>query len=212
MRFSFALPVSSFVRRTVLALALVVAATPVAMAATPAEALIADNIHTGLDILNNQQLARAQRAQQFETFLLGITDMKRISVFALGTYGASASQADRDAFAAAFRNYAVAVYQSYLRKYAGQTLQVIGSHQNAAGDDTVRTSLVDPKGGNPLELDFRVRSDGQRPVIVDISVEGIWLAQEEHDQFTAFLGQNGGSIPALIAHLETLRAALVAGN
>jgi phospholipid transport system substrate-binding protein len=202
----------SVLRSAVLAFA-VFFATSSAYAATPAETLIADNIHTGLEILNDSHLDKAARAQRFETFLLGITDMHRIANFTLGSYGASASQADRDAFAAAFQNYAVAVYQSYLAKYAGQTLSVTGSRQNAAGDDTVHTALVDPKaGGQPLAVDFRVRSDTGKPVVVDLGVEGIWLALEERDQFTAFLGQNGGSIPALISHLDALRANLVSGR
>src|ERR1700710_1861238 len=62
MRLSPALPVLSFVRRAVLALAFLLPVMATAQAATPAEALIADNIHTGLDILNNKQLAQAQRA------------------------------------------------------------------------------------------------------------------------------------------------------
>jgi ABC-type transporter MlaC component len=49
-------------------------------------------------------------------------------------------------------------------------------------------------------------------VIVDFSVAGMWLAPEERDQFTAFLNQNGGSIPALIAHLDALRAKLGDGR
>ena len=43
-----------------------------------------------------------------------------------------------------------------------------------------------------------------KPVVVDFSVAGIWLALEERDQFTSFLGQNNGSIHALIGHLSKL--------
>jgi phospholipid transport system substrate-binding protein len=210
------LPRLAFVaRRAVLAVLLALPALAVAQtarAATPAETLVSDNIQKGLAILNDAQLTQAQRGAKFETLLLGITDLKRISVFALGPYAATAAPADRDAFATAFQRYAVAVYQSYLGKYAGQTLKVTGSRPYAPGDDIVSTTLIDPAGGRPLGIDFRVRSDTGAPVIVDFSVAGIWLAPEERDQFVAFLGQNGGSIPALIVHLDALRAGLAAGN
>ncbi|HEY4940004.1 MAG TPA: ABC transporter substrate-binding protein [Rhizomicrobium sp.] len=213
MRSSISFRLPSFARRALLALAFVlpvVGLASAARAASPAEALVSDNIHKGLEILNNRQLAPAQRSEQFKTFLLGITDMKRISLFVLGPYAGKASPADRDSFAAAFQNYAVAVYQSYLGKYAGQTLKVTGSRANAPGDDIVATNLIDPSGGRPLEIDFRVRSDTGTPVIVDFSIGGVWLALEERDQFTAFLGQNGGGIPALIAHLDALRVKIAA--
>jgi ABC-type transporter MlaC component len=41
-------------------------------------------------------------------------------------------------------------------------------------------------------------------VVIDFSVSGIWLAIEERDQFTSFLGQNGGNIALLNSHLNDL--------
>jgi len=195
-------------RRSLLGLALtlpVLAATP-ALAANPAEAYVADNIHKGLDILNNKGLSTAQRRSQFEGFLLGLTDMHRIALFTLGQYRRTASHEDQEAFAAAFQNYAVAVYQSYFSKYAGQTLKVTGSTARNTHDYVVTTAMIDPHDSSqqPLEVDFRVLTDSGKPVVVDVAVAGIWLSLEERDQFTAFLGQNGGNIHLLISHLGEL--------
>ncbi|MEJ0026555.1 MAG: ABC transporter substrate-binding protein [Rhizomicrobium sp.] len=185
-----------------------------AAAATPAEDLVANNIHKGLEILNDVHLTQDQRRAAFEDFLLGITDLKRVAVFTLGDYAVKATPADRDAFAAAFQRYAVTVYQSYFQRYSGQTLKVTGSRVNGPADDIVTTLLVDPKeqSGRPLEVDFRVRSDIGKPVIVDFSVAGIWLAPAEHDEFVAFLGRNGGGVPALSAYMDQLRANIASGN
>jgi len=182
-------------------------AMPAMAAANPAEDFVQDNIHKGLELLNNKQLAADQRRTQFETFLLGLTDMKRIADFTLGQYRRSASPADLAAFEGAFQNYAVAVYQSYFAKYAGQTLKVTGSQTRAPDDFIVATQLIDPNDKSdqqPLEVDFRVRTDSGKPVVVDFSVAGIWLALEERDQFTSFLGQNNGNIHTLISHLSEL--------
>jgi phospholipid transport system substrate-binding protein len=199
-------------RRAFLAMSAAVAALlftgiPAMAAANPAEDFVQDNIHKGLELLNNKQLSADQRRTQFEGFLLGLTDMKRIADFTLGQYRRSASPADIAAFESAFQNYAVAVYQSYFAKYAGQTLKVTGSQTRAADDIIVATQLIDPNdnsGQQPLEVDFRVRTDGGKTVVVDFSVAGIWLALEERDQFTAFLGQNNGNIHTLISHLSEL--------
>ena len=198
-------------RRTALAMTVTLAAglamASPAVAANPAEEFVQDNIHKGLDILNNKALPADQRRSQFESFLLGLTDMKRIADFTLGQYRRSASPADVAAFEAAFQNYAVAVYQSYFSKYAGQTLKVTGSQARTPDDIIVATQLIDPNdnsGQQPLEVDFRVRTDTGRPVVVDFSVAGIWLALEERDQFTAFLGQNNGNVRTLIVHLSDL--------
>jgi ABC-type transporter MlaC component len=63
----------------------------------------------------------------------------------------------------------------------------------------------DHSGQQPLEVDFRVRSDTGKPMLVDFSVAGMWLALEERDQFVAFLDHNDGSIPKLIDHLNQAR-------
>lgn len=197
-------------RRTFLATLLSLSATLLAgpaFAANPAEDFVQTNIHKGLELLNNKQLSADQRRTQFEGFLLGLTDMKRIADFTLGQYRRTASPQDLAAFENAFQNYAVAVYQSYFAKYAGQSLKVTGSQQRSADDFIVATQLIDPSdksGQQPLEVDFRVRTDSGKPVVVDFSVAGIWLALEERDQFTAFLGQNNGNINTLIAHLSDL--------
>ena len=203
--------ITAIARRAILILFMAAAglfaAQAPAAAAPAAEAFVQANVQKGLTILNNRGLSTEQKRSQFETFILGLTDMKRIANFTLGQYRRTASPADLDAFAGAFQNYATAVYQSYFAKYAGQTLKVTGSTERAPGDFIVATALIDPKdtsGQPPLEVDFRVRTDGPRPVVVDFSVAGIWLALEERDQFTAFLGQNNGNIKDLIGHLGEL--------
>ena len=199
--------IKPLMRRSVLA---ALAATPVllatpAFAANAAESFVGDNIHKGLEILNNKRLTAAQRRDQFETFLLGLVDIRRIALFTLGQYRRSAPPDDIEAFVGAFKNYAVAVYQSYFSKYSGQTLSVTGSTERGPTDFIVATQLMDPNSNQPpLQVDFRVRTDTGKPVLVDVSVSGIWVSLEERDQFTAFLGQNGGNVRTLIAHLSDL--------
>jgi len=199
---------STLVRRHALALAFAGFVAAPASATTPAEDFVSTNIQKGLAILNDSHLSADQRQSQFEQLLLSATDMKRVATFTLGKYADSASTADKDAFVAAFQRYAIAVYQSYLGKYAGQTLTVTGSTAHAADDAIVATMLNDPSGRNGMEVDFRVRSNTGSPVIVDFSVAGMWLAPSERDQFVAFLDRNNGNIPALIAHLDELRGKL----
>ena len=203
-------------RRAVLASGLLAAAQiPAlgpAMAADPAETFVSQNIQKGLSLLNNKSLTAQQKRDQFEQFLLGLADVKRIADFTLGQYRRSAPPADVAAFEAAFQNYAVAVYQSYFSKYAGQTLRVTNSTLRAPTDYVVATQMIDPgdhSGQVPLEVDFRVRTDKGKPVVTDVAVATssggqVWLSLTQRDKFVAFLGQNNGNMKLLIAHLSDL--------
>ena len=80
-----------------------------------------------------------------------------------------------------------------------------GSTQRSPTDFIVQTQLIDPGSSQqPAEVDFRVRTDTGKPVLVDVAYQGIWLSLEERDQFVAFLGQNNGNVRTLIAHLSEL--------
>jgi phospholipid transport system substrate-binding protein len=169
--------------------------------ANPAEQFVSGRIRDGLAILNQTNLDADARSHAFEDFLLGATDLKRIALFTLGSAASSATPAQRDAFVAAFRTYATAVYRSYFQRYSGQSLTVTGSRANGPGDTIVRTTMVDPNGSGPLAVDFRVRTDGPKPLVIDIGISGVWLALTQHDDFAAFLARNNGDVDALTAHL-----------
>lgn len=172
-------------------------------AANPAEDFVGGNIQAGFDILNDHSLSATERSHRFASFLLGLTDLRRVALFLLGQYRASASPADLDAYVAAYQDYVLSVYESYFARYAGQSLRVRTSHERAPGDYIVNTDMVG--GSQPMQIDFRVRTDGPKPVLVDFAVDGVWLALAERDQFVSVLAQNNGDIKALTAHLRALQ-------
>lgn len=212
-------PLRFLERAMALVAALIVAAgawTAQAGAESPPEVFVQQNVQRGLQILNNHSIPDAQRRAEFRDFLTSLTDIRRIALFTLGAARRTAPPAEVDAFVDAFRNYAVAVYETRLNQYAGQWLRVTGSVERGPGDYVVTTMLVDPSGKTngqePIEVDFRVLSDNGRYVVIDASIVGVWLALEERDQFTAFLQQNNENVPALTQHLEALTEQLRSGG
>jgi phospholipid transport system substrate-binding protein len=175
-----------------------------AKAANSAEDFISGNIQAGFDILNDRATSPDQRRERFAAFLLGLTDVKRVALFMLGRYAADAPQADLDAYVAAYQDYATAVYQSYFSLYSGQSLRVMSSRERAPGDFIVTTNMAG-QSSTPLEIDFRVRTDGAKPVLVDLGVAGIWLALAQRDEFLSVVAQNNGDIKALTTHLRAAR-------
>jgi len=197
-------------RRTFLlgagALGLGVASNVAALAqgANAAEDFVRGNVQSGFDILNDRSLAPAERRDRFASFLIGLTDVKRVALFLLGPYAAKASQDDLDSYVAAYQDYVLGVYQSYFQLYAGQSLKVVSSRERAPGDFIVVTNMVG-QSNLAMEIDFRVRTDQAKPLLVDVAVAGIWLALAQRDQTQAVLARNNGDIKALIAHLRGTR-------
>ena len=185
--------------------ALAVCMASPAWAVNPAEAFVSGNIQAGFDILNDPAASVVQRRERFAAFLLGLTDVRRVALFMLGRYADGASQADLDAYVAAYQDHVQSVYQSYFARYAGQSLHVLSSRERAPGDYIVTTNLTG-NGAAPMEVDFRIRTDGAKPLLLDIGVAGVWLAPAQQAEFLSVLAQNNGDIKALSAHLRVAQA------
>lgn len=184
-------------------IAVTLLAAPQARAvANESETFVQQNIDKGLGILNDKSLSDDQRRDQFRQFILALTDMKRIAYFTLGQYRRGASDADVNTFVGAFTDYANAVYESHLSRFSGQGMKVTGSTPRSATDNVVYAQVIDPKAQQPINVAFRVISDTGQPLVVDIQVEGIWLAIDQREQFTALLQRSNGNIQALIDHLK----------
>jgi phospholipid transport system substrate-binding protein len=175
-----------------------------AWAANPAEDFVSGNIQAGFDILNDKNAGAAERQGRFANFLLGLTDARRVALFLLGRYADGASPADIDAYVAAYQDYVLSIYQTYFQLYAGQTLRVMSSRERAPGDFIVTTNMVGQQN-MAMEIDFRVRTDGAKPLLTDVAVAGVWLALAQRDQIQSVLARNNGDIKALIGHLRDMR-------
>jgi phospholipid transport system substrate-binding protein len=179
-----------------------------ARASVESEAFIQSSVEQGYEILNNTTVTDEDRSAQFREFMLVLTDMRRIARFTLGPYVNRASDAEVDDFVDAFITYAVAIYEDRLTIYAGQTLTVSGSNDRAEDDSVVTAIVATPDNDadpNSLSINvaFRVREDANgEPIVIDMQVEGIWLAVNQRADFTSYLQQNNGSVPALAASLR----------
>ncbi len=174
---------------------------PARAAANAAEDFVSASILKGFDILNDAGAEPNERRQRFATFLLGLTDVRRVALFLIGSYAEKAAPADLDDYAAAYRAYLMSVYQSYFALYAGQSLRLVSSRERAPGDFVVSTEMT---GGKTMPVDFRIRIDGASALLLDVAVGGIWLALAQRAQFMSVLSQNNGDVKALSAHLRRI--------
>ena len=109
----------------------------------------------------------------------------------------------RGAFSDAFRLYANSVYESRLGEYKGEHLQVTSSIVRAPGDVVVDSQVVGGQVRTPVEVKWRVlREPDGRYRAVDVSIDGVWLAITEQQDFVSTLDNNHGDINVLIAQLR----------
>lgn len=171
-----------------------------------AEAYVQANAAEALEVLRaNARVTEASRRQQFYRLMEQLADMPRISTYVLGRYGVQlrADAALRAEWQQTFQDYAIAVYENQLARYAQSDLRVTGSIERRAGVDVVVLSeMIPPSGGRALPVQWRLLKSGASWKVVDVAlvVEGneIWLAQQQQRDFLAELDSNNGDIRALM--------------
>ncbi len=193
---------AAFAMMTLCAIGALLAAGP-ARASPESQAFIQNKVDDGYKILNSTTLSDEERSMQFYDFMIALTDMRRIAVFTLGPYVNRASETEIDEFVEAFSDFHVTVYEDLLLRYVGQTMRVTGSNDRAEDDSVVNAIVYTPNDAidpntQSINVAFRVREDADgNVIIIDMQVEGIWVAVNQRADFTSYLQQNNGSVPAL---------------
>ena len=155
------------------------------------------------DIITNVLTSDVSQEKKFERFNHAFEDaleLRSVGQFVLGVYWRRASEAEREAFLAAFIDFTTKTWADRFDLYTGQKLVVSGT-RNAEGNQLYVNSQI--QNNPPVEVIWRLKKlkNGQFKII-DIIVEGVSMAMRYRNEYSAFLQKNGGKLPVLTKELE----------
>jgi len=168
-----------------------------------AEQFVQVQAQRALNILSQHHGDVATEKRLFRAFIDQVADVPRITYFVLGKYSRSISPAQQHEFATVFREYASNVYESRLNEYHGETLRVTGSVARSPTDVVVQSQVSGGKLQEPVTVSWRVIGEGGGWRVVDVQVDGIWLAITQQQDFVSTIDNAGGNIQVLIDQLKT---------
>lgn len=129
--------------------------------------------------------------------LTEMVDSRAIASFALGRHKASIDDVSFDRFTEAFDDFLADTFSDHAHRFEGASIRVTGSNDRSARDSIVTTQVSLP-GDTPETVRWRVINRGGAWKIVDVQVQGLWLAIEQRAQVAAVLDRSGGRIDAAI--------------
>ncbi len=96
-----------------------------------------------------------------------------------------------DAYRAALPDFLVNTYSDRLYDFASAKVLVVRTApRGSRGDVDVYTRITDPKGGKPIDAIWQVKS-GAKPLITNITVNGVNVALTQEADFSAYIEKNG---------------------
>ncbi len=188
----------------VLAVFLVI--TPRAYGATDAGEFLTELSDRAISQLTEPGVSSDEQKRRFSSLVKEGFDIPAIGRFVLGRYWRRSSEAQQQAFLAAFEDMIIHRFLPLFSDYSGDrlTFGVIRPFANNPDFVSVASQFIRSEG-EPININWRVRKRASGYKIVDIVAEGISIAVTLRSEYNSFLKQNGGDIDALT---QTLREKL----
>jgi phospholipid transport system substrate-binding protein len=168
------------------------------------EKFVSNFADNAISILSNESLDASQKNIQFTELVMSSIDMNLISKFVLSKYWKLATDDQKKAYLAAFKQYFISSYANKLDQYSGEKVVIVSS--NAAKKFVIVKSNIVRDGTDTLkiELDWRLLTRDGQTKIIDLSIEGISLIIAQREEFQSFLANNDNSLDALINKLKSI--------
>lgn len=170
------------------------------------EKFVSNFADNAISILSNDSLDASQKNIQFTELVMSSIDMNLISKFVLSKYWKLATDDQKKAYLAAFKQYFISSYANKLDQYSGEKVIIVSS--NAAKKFVIVKSNIVRDGTDTLkiELDWRLLTRDSQTKIIDLSIEGISLIIAQREEFQSFLANNDNSLDALINKLNSINS------
>lgn len=169
--------------------------------AAPVETLVLKIGNKIIKILKSGA-SRGTQEKQFKASFIRSADMATISRFTLGKYARTIKGADRKKFQRLLSQFITKIFIGRMRGTSAKSIRLTGTNERKKGRDYIVKSLIDLNSGAPIRVNWRVFKRGGRYRIFDVSIEGLWLAQEQRSAFVSILSNNNGKIGPLLTHLK----------
>ena len=130
-------------------------------------------------------------------------DIRGIGYYSLGSYRKTLSDKKKSEYFDIFEKYFLKSFSSRLAEYTDPKIRV-DSQKKLNDKYTMVASVLLATAEKPeIKIDWRViTKNPDKPLIIDVVIEGVSLAKVQREEFNSIIQNNGGDINALFLSLE----------
>ena len=147
-----------------------------------------------------------------EAKILPYVDFQRMTSLAAGRFWREATPDQQKQLTDEFRSLLVYTYSGAISQIRDQRVEFKPVRMEPTDTEVeVRSQVVQSRGGEPIQLNYRLEKLPAGWKIYDVNVLGAWLVQTYKNTFAAEIGKNGidGLIKTLVEKNRTLGARAV---
>jgi phospholipid transport system substrate-binding protein len=134
----------------------------------------------------------ARMSELVDTVLMPHVNFQRMTALAVGRNWRGASPEQQKQLMTEFRALLLRTYSGALASAKDQSVRMKPMRADPADKEViVRSEVIQPRGGDPIQLDYRLEKAGDGWKIFDVNVLGVWLVQTYRSQFAQEVGASG---------------------
>ncbi|HYC42500.1 MAG TPA: ABC transporter substrate-binding protein [Noviherbaspirillum sp.] len=144
-----------------------------------------------------------------EAKILPHVDFQRMTALAAGRFWREATPEQQKQLTNEFRTLLVYTYSGAISQVKDQKLEFKPMRADASDTEVeVRSQVLQPRGGDPIQLNYRLEKSPSGWKIYDVNVLGAWLVETYKGNFAAEISKGGidGLIKALSDRNKRLAA------
>lgn len=143
-----------------------------------------------------------------EAKILPHVDFQRMTALAAGRFWREATPEQQKQLVNEFRTLLVYTYSGAISQVKDQKLEFKPMRADSDTEVEVRSQVLQPRGGDPIQLNYRLEKSPTGWKIYDVNVLGAWLVETYKGNFAAEISKGGidGLIKALSDRNKRLAA------
>lgn len=149
-----------------------------------------------IEILNNDDLEKAEVQKRFESMLDENFALQSMGKFVLGKYWRRATAEEKEEFQKLFRKSILKTYSTKFETNTKATFEVTGSREESDGAIIITSKLNRP-GAQPIKIDWRLYDKDGKYKIYDVLLEGVSMSITQRSEYAAVIQREGGKIGGL---------------
>jgi len=161
-----------------------------------------------IESLTAKDIPKAERVSRFRVLFNENFAVTQIGKFVLGRHWRTATEAEQVEYLGLFEDLMVVSYVDRFSSYAGEALSLKEARTENQTNVTVFSEIKRPGGTKPIQVNWRVGTNGTIYKILDVVIEGASLSSTLRSDFGSIVRQKDGKISGLIDELRKKTASL----
>ncbi len=150
-----------------------------------------------------KNFTREQKIERLKSIAEKAVDIRGIGYYSLGAHRKNLSDDKKKEYLDIFKKYFLKSFSSRLAEYTDPKIRVDSQKKLNEKYTMVSSVLMATEDKPEVKIDWRiVTKNPDKPLIIDVVIEGVSLAKVQKEEFNSIIQSNNGDIYALLTSLK----------